>query len=79
MDGTKICLPFTGTKMTAGYLKKESQSVGLMLSKFWQSKYFVLDLYKFVFKYAKNPTCEFTEIPLREVVDVKLEQDPSKH
>ena len=65
--------------MTAGYLKKESQSIGFMLSKFWQSKYFVLDLYRFVFKYAKNPTCEFTVIPLRDVVDVKIEKDPAKN
>lgn len=49
-----------------------------MFSKFWQSKYFVLDLYRFVFKYAKNPTCEFTVIPLRDIVDVKLEKDPQK-
>lgn len=62
--------------MTAGYLKKESQSVGIMLSKFWQSKYFCLDLYRFVFKYAKNPTCDFTVVPLRDVIDVKVERDP---
>ena len=77
--GSNIYLPFKGQKMTAGYLKKESKSVGFMFSKFWQSKYFVLDLYKFEFKYSKQPNVDFTLIPLREIIDVKLEKDPSKN
>ena len=64
--------------MVAGYLKKESAHIGIMLSKFWQAKYFILDLYSFVFKYAKNPAAEFTVIPLSKVIDVNVTASKSQ-
>lgn len=56
MDGVKIGLPYNGQKVTQGYLKKETQSVNIFMKKQWQPKYCVIDLTKFLFKYAKNPT-----------------------
>ena len=77
MDKRTIAVPYAGQKMIAGYLKKESANIGLMLSKFWQAKYFILDLYSFVFKYSKNPAAEFTVIPLSKVVDVVVHSSKS--
>lgn len=76
MDGIKIGMPYNGKKLEQGYLKKETKSLGLMLSKTWQLKFCVIDLAQFVFKYAKNPTEEFTELRLKEIVDVVVEEDP---
>ena len=44
--------------------------MGIMLSKFWSEKFFILDLYKFELKYAKTPTEKFTSIPLWKVIDI---------
>ena len=49
-----------------------------MLQKTWQLKYCVLDLTRFSFKYAKNPTEVFTFIHLKEIIDVVVEEDPEK-
>jgi hypothetical protein len=49
-----------------------------MLKKTWQLKYCVLDLTRFVFRYAKNPTEVFTNIHLKEIIDVEVENDPDK-
>ena len=48
-----------------------------MLQKTWQLKFCCIDLSQFVFKYAKNPTEDFTELRLKEIVDVVVEEDPS--
>ena len=76
MDGIKIGMPYNGKKVEQGYLKKETKSLGIMLQKSWQLKFCVIDLAQFVFKYAKNPTEEFTELRLKEIVDVVVEEDP---
>jgi hypothetical protein len=39
-------------------------------------RYCILDLTKFVFKYAKAPTEQFTFIHLKDIVDIILEKDP---
>ena len=49
-----------------------------MLKKSWQLKYCIVDLVKFEFKYAKNPTEMFTKIPLFNVTDVFVEDNPVK-
>jgi hypothetical protein len=76
MDGIKIGMPYKGKKVEQGYLKKETKSLGLMLQKSWQIKYCTIDLANFMFKYAKNPTEEFTELRLKEIVDVVIEEPP---
>lgn len=78
MDGIVIGMPYNGQKLTQGYLKKETQSLGIMLKRTWQLKYCVLDLTQFLFKYAKNPTEIFTNIHLKEILDVYVEEDPEK-
>ena len=57
---------------------KETKSLGLMLQKSWQLKFCIIDLAQFVFKYAKNPTEEFTELRLKEIIDVIVEEDPQQ-
>jgi len=44
----------------------------------WQLKYCILDLTKFEFKYAKNPTEVFTNILMSQIIDVYIEEDPVK-
>lgn len=78
MDGIKIGMPYNGQKITQGYLKKETKSIGILLQRSWQLKYCVLDLSKFQFKYAKNPTEPFNILYLKEIIDVILEDDPKK-
>jgi hypothetical protein len=78
MDGVKIGVPYNGLKVTNGYLKKETQSKGILMSRSWQLKYCVLDLSRFEFKYAKNPTQEFTRIQLKGIIDVFIEDDPAR-
>ena len=78
MDGVTIGVPYNGLKVTNGYLKKETQSVGLLMSRNWQLKYCVLDLSKSEFKYAKNPTQEFTKLQLKGIIDVFVEDDPAR-
>lgn len=78
MDGVKIGVPYNGNKVTTGYLKKETQTVGILMQRNWQLKYCVLDLSRFEFKYAKNPTCEFTSLQLKSIIDVYIEDDPAK-
>ena len=56
MDGVKIGMSYNGYKLTQGYLKKETQTIGILLQRSWQLKFCILDLTKFLFKYAKNPT-----------------------
>ena len=36
----------------------------------------MLDLTKFIFKYAKAPTDKFTSIALKDIIDVVIERDP---
>ena len=76
MDGIKIELPYNGGKVTQGYLKKEQNTSSLLLSKNWQMRYCILDLTKFVFRYAKAPTDKYTFIHLKDIVDIILERDP---
>lgn len=78
MNGVKLAMPYNGQKITSGYLKKETQSVGLMFKRNWQLKYCILDLTKFEFKYAKNPTETFTNLPMSQIIDVYIEDDPIK-
>lgn len=59
--------------MVAGFLKKESANIGVMLQKFWQPKYFVIDMYTFELKYALTPQSKFTIIPLSYISDVNVE------
>jgi hypothetical protein len=40
-------------------------------------RYCILDLTKFVFKYAKAPTEQYTFIHLKDIVDIILEKDPA--
>jgi hypothetical protein len=35
MDGVKIGVPYNGLKVTNGYLKKETQSKGILMSRSW--------------------------------------------
>jgi hypothetical protein len=74
MDGIKIELPYLGAKVTQGYLKKETKE-GIFGSVF-QTKFCLLDLTKFVFKYAKAPTDKFTTVNLKDIIDVVIEKDP---
>ena len=53
--GNIIELPYTGLKITKGYLSKQTQTKSLFLRRKWQTKYCVLDLKRFVFKYSKYP------------------------
>lgn len=78
MDGIKIELPFNGQKVTQGYLKKETKNVNFLMNHTFQNKYCILDLTKFVFKYAKAPTDKFTFILLKDIIDVRLENDPKE-
>lgn len=57
MDGIKIELPYLGVKVTQGYLKKETKEG--FFGAIFQTKFCLLDLTKFVFKYAKAPTDKF--------------------
>lgn len=47
------------------------------MSKQFQMRYCILDLTKFVFKYAKAPTEQYTFIHLKDIVDIILEKDPT--
>lgn len=76
MDGIKIELPYLGQKLTQGYLRKETQSVNILLKREFQTKFCMLDLTKFLFKYAKAPTESFTFIHLKDIIDVYVEPDP---
>ena len=76
MDGIKIELPYLGQKLTQGYLRKETQSVNVFLKREFQTKFCMLDLTKFLFKYAKAPTESFTFIHLKDIIDVYVEPDP---
>lgn len=78
MNGISITMPFSGQKITSGYLKKETKNIGITFKKSWQTRYCILDLQKFEFKYAKNPTQPYTKIPINSVVDVIVEKDPPK-
>ena len=48
------------------------------MGKQFQMRYCILDLTKFVFKYAKAPTEQYTFIHLKDIVDIILEQDPAQ-
>lgn len=76
MDGIKIELPYLGVKLTQGYLRKETQSVNILLKREFQTKFCMLDLTKFLFKYAKAPTENYTYIHLKDIIDVYIEPDP---
>ena len=76
MDGIKIELPYNGQKVTQGYLKKEQAGGNFLMQKNFQMRYCILDLTKFVFKYAKAPTEKYTIIHLKDIIDVHLENDP---
>ena len=77
MDGIKIELPYLGQKITQGYLKKETQSLNIFMQRQFQMRFCILDLTKFVFKYAKAPTEKFTVIHLKDIIDVQIEKDPA--
>lgn len=76
MDGIKIELPYNGQKVTQGYLKKETKAVSLLMNRNFQMRYCILDLTKFVFRYAKAPTDKYTFIQLKDIIDIILERDP---
>lgn len=76
MDGIKIELPYRGVKLTQGYLRKETQSVNILLKREFQTKFCILDLTKFMFKYAKAPTENYTFIHLKDIIDVYVEPNP---
>ena len=76
MDGLKIQLPYSGQKVTQGYLKKETASSGMIFSRQFQMRYCILDLTKFLFRYAKAPTEKYTIIHLKDIVDIYIEMDP---
>ena len=78
MNGVKMGMPYIGQKITSGYLKKETASIGFMFQRTWQLKYCILDLTRFEFKYSKNPTEQFTKIPMNLIIDVFIEDDPGK-
>jgi len=46
------------------------------MQKQFQMRFCVLDLTKFCFKYAKAPTEGFTQIHLKDIIDITLEADP---
>ena len=64
-----------GTKVTEGYLKKETESRTLNLKQEFQTKYCILDLSKFMFKYAKSEMGGFVCIYLKDIKDVIIEPD----
>lgn len=76
MDGLKIQLPYSGQKVTQGYLKKETAATGMIFSRQFQMRYCILDLTKFLFRYAKAPTEKYTIIHLKDIVDIYIEMDP---
>ena len=39
-------------------------------------RYCILDLTKFLFRYAKAPTEKFTVIQLKDIIDIFIEMDP---
>ena len=57
-------------------MKKETANVNILFNRVFQNKYCILDLTKFVFKYAKAPTEKYTPILLKDIIDVTLEPDP---
>lgn len=71
-------MPFNGHKITQGYLKKETAGDRLFSKKSFQMRYCILDLTKFNFKYAKEPTGAYTLIHLKDIIDVYLEKDPEE-
>ena len=76
MDGLRIQLPYTGHKLTQGYLKKETAQANFLMKKSMQMRYCLLDLTRFMFKYAKAPTEVFTQIHLKDIIDITIEKDP---
>ena len=79
MDGLKIQLPYSGAKVTQGYLKKETANTNVLFSKQFQMRYCILDLTKFLFRYAKAPTEKYTIIHLKDIVDIHIEHDPASN
>ena len=59
-------------------MKKETANVNILFNRVFQNKYCILDLTKFVFKYAKAPTEKYTPILLKDIIDVTLEPDPQR-
>jgi hypothetical protein len=55
LQGNVIELPYTGQKITKGYLQKQSKTKQLLVGRKWQMKFCTLDLRRFVFKYSKYP------------------------
>ena len=49
---------------------------GKCVSEEFQTKFCMLDLTKFLFKYAKAPTEKYTYIHLKDIIDVSIEPDP---
>ena len=81
MDGIKIELPYNGQKVTQGYMGKAPMNNSLFnpLQKVeFSERFCILDLTKFIFKYAKAPNEKYTEIQLKEIEDVVLEYDPKQ-
>ena len=77
MDGEIISLPYLGGRVAQGYLKKQ-QNTAYFGSKAFQFRYCILDLNKFIFKYAKAPDSRYTTIHLKNIIDVYLGQDYMK-
>ena len=46
------------------------------MKKSFQMRYCLLDLTRFMFKYAKAPTEVFTQIHLKDIIDIQIEKDP---
>lgn len=42
-------------------------------------RYCILDLTKFLFRYAKAPTEKYTIIHLKDIVDIYIEMDPQSN
>ena len=57
-------------------MKKETKSLNLLLNRTFQNRYCILDLTKFIFKYAKAPNEAYTIIHLKDIIDIYLEKDP---
>ena len=55
LKGNLIELPYSGLKITKGFLSKQSKTKSLLLGRKWQMKFCTLDLRRFVFKYSLYP------------------------
>ena len=69
---------FSAARVVQGYLKKLCGEKSFLFSPSFEMRFCVLDLNKLVFRYAKSPKEQFSEILANELVSVEY-FDKKKH